>query len=105
MQLELRNVIILCTFHTVLKDAGWPDLVSQSEPTCSDCDQPDEVRGPGQGRLAVRDQGREQQPGDLLRPQEEESGEEGRRETAAVGDCQSVVFIHINVKSARLSQQ
>ena len=80
--------------------------VSQpTAPACSDCDQPDEVRGPGPGGLAVRDQGREQQPGDLLRPQEEESGEEGRRETAAEGGGQSFVFIHINVKSARLSQQ
>ena len=60
--------------------------VQPTAPACSDCDQPDEVRGPGPGRLAVRDQGREQQPGDLLRPQEEESGEEGRRETAAVGE-------------------
>ena len=93
--------------HSTLssRTLGGPTLSVSAEPACSDCDQPDEVRGPGPGRLAVRDQGREQQPGDLLRPQEEESGEEGRRETAAVGDGQSFVFIHINVKSARLSQQ
>ena len=50
---------------------------------CSDCHQPDQVRGSGQRRLAVRHQGREQQPGDLLCPQEEKSGEERRWETAA----------------------
>ena len=45
---------------------------------CSDCHQPDQVRGSGQRRLAVRHQGREQPQGDILRPEEEKPGEERR---------------------------
>ena len=49
---------------------------------CSDCDKSDQVRcwsGGLQG-LAVRHQRRGQPQGDILRPQEEKSREEGGRE-------------------------
>ena len=57
---------------------------------CSDCDQPDQVRGSEQRGLAVRHPGREQQPGDDLSPQEEKSREERRWETAVESCCMIV---------------
>ena len=83
----------LTFFVKVSGIGGWVGCIitcpTLSMTDCSDCDQPDQVRGSGQRGLAVRHPGREQQPGDDLSPQEEKSGEERRWETA-VESCMIV---------------